>query len=72
MLASASSDRTIRLLDVASGKEPRQLQAANPYGVYCVAFSPDGDAIRTRFGSEPDMLLVDAAFPVRTDVAALA
>ena len=40
-LLSASCDRTVRLWDVASGKELKRLTGHTDY-VYCVAFTPDG------------------------------
>jgi WD40 repeat protein len=41
LLASGSSDQTIKLWDVASGREVRTL-SGHTYGVNSVAFSPDG------------------------------
>ena len=41
MVASGSTDRTIRLWNVADGKEARKLEG-HPDDVYGVAFSPDG------------------------------
>jgi len=44
MLASGSSDKTIKLWDVASGRELRTL-AGHTSDVWCIAFSPDGKVL---------------------------
>ena len=49
-LASGSVDNTIRLWDVASGKELVTLEKAAKYGVESVAFSPDGKTLTSGIG----------------------
>jgi WD40 repeat protein len=44
LLASGSYDKTIRLWDVATGREVRTLEG-HIYSVYSVAFSPDGQLL---------------------------
>ena len=49
-LASGSKDRTIKLWDVATGKEQATLKGHTGAGVVSVAFSPDGKTLAS--GSE--------------------
>ena len=44
-LASGSSDKNIKLWDVASGKNTATLKGHTDAGVFSVAFSPDGKRI---------------------------
>jgi len=41
-LLSSSGDRSVRLWDLETGKELRRLKGHKHWGVFCVAFSPDG------------------------------
>jgi hypothetical protein len=51
MLASASSDKTVRIWNVATGSEMRRV-SGNLQNVTCIAFSPDGKVLAggTNFG----------------------
>ncbi|GIV64045.1 MAG: hypothetical protein KatS3mg045_1384 [Bellilinea sp.] len=51
LLASGSSDKTVRLWDVTSGREVRRL-AGHDYWVESVAFSPDGRLLASGGGDE--------------------
>ena len=59
MVASAGDDKTVRLRDVASGKEIRQLEG-HQYQVHCVAFSPDGKMVASG-GEDRTVRLWDVA-----------
>ncbi|MCE2397014.1 hypothetical protein J4G02_21060 [Candidatus Poribacteria bacterium] len=45
-LATASSDKTVRLWDAVTGEHKRIL-SGYPRGVYSLAFSPDGQTLAT-------------------------
>jgi WD40 repeat protein/serine/threonine protein kinase/tetratricopeptide (TPR) repeat protein len=49
MVATACSDASVRLWEVASGRLVHQLQHKEP--VYCVAYSPDGENVVTGGGN---------------------
>src|SRR5262245_57912302 len=53
LVASASDDATVRLWDVASGKEKAVLKG-HRYPVGCVAFSPDGKTLASGSGTTKD------------------
>src|SRR5438552_47966 len=44
-LASAGDDRTIKLWEVATGKELARIAAGHREDVHCVALSPDGKTL---------------------------
>src|SRR5207244_136659 len=65
-LATASFDRTVRLWDLATGREKRTL--AGPSKMYAVVFSPDGK--RLAAGSEVDLRLWDVETGVERETSA--
>ena len=54
-LASASSDRTVKLWETATGKEIRTLRGARGRG-HGVAYSPDGRTLASASGGQPSRL----------------
>jgi WD40 repeat protein len=58
LVASGSDDETVRLWDVATGKELRILKGLSADSVYSVAFSPDGKLLAETTGDEEDNDLV--------------
>src|SRR5262249_53240542 len=64
-LASGSGDKTIKLWDVATGKEMASLKGHTGY-VFSVAFSPDGKTLASASGDKT-VKLWDVALSKNTD-----
>jgi hypothetical protein len=69
LLATASYDKTVKLWDVATGKEVGGFQMGDRWAYLSVAFSPDGKILAAAHGGEIDLWDVEAGrvmatFPV--------